>query len=104
MSGLLLRYDHSPGRDEQNISIGETMQFRLYHPDTAYEIDITKFKVRFNGGIWYEHGHSSLTFTEISSREYRVYFNPPDFDYDTQISVELYCGGTSDHGILLEIL
>ena len=101
---LLLRHDHSPTRNEQNVPIGKVMQFRLYNPDPAFGIDITKFKVRFNAGSWYEYGNSRLTFTEVSYREYRVFFNPPNFSYDAQIDVELYC---TDHlnnkGILLEM-
>ena len=81
------------------------MKFRAYNPDPAFGIDITTFKVRFNKGSWYAHGDSRFTFTEVNYREYLVYFNPPIFAYDTQISVEVYC---EDHlnnkGTLLEIL
>lgn len=101
---LLLRYDHIPARNAQNVKTGKAMQFRLYNPDTAFGIDITKFKVRFDGGVWYRYGDNRLTFTEINYREYLVYFNPPNLPYDTQITAELYC---EDHrnnlGIKLEI-
>lgn len=102
---LLLRHDHSPARNEASAQVGKVMQFRLYNPDPAFGIDITKFKVRFNAGSWYEYGNSRLTFTEVSYREYRVFFNPPSFDYDSQINVELYCADhLNNKGILLEIL
>lgn len=101
---LLLRYDHIPARNAQNVKTGKVMQFRLYNPDTAFGIDITKFKVRFDGGVWYRYGNSRLTFTKVNYREYLVYFNPPNLPYDTQITAELYC---EDHrnnpGIKLEI-
>ena len=102
---LLLRYDHVPARNEQNVQIGKAMQFRLYNPDPAFGIDLTTFKIRFDSGAWYRYGDDRLTFTEISYREYKVYFNPPDFAYDSEITAELYC---EDHlnnpGIKLEIL
>lgn len=102
---LLLRYDHVPARNKQNVPMGKAMVFRLYSPDPMFSIDLSTFKVRFNSGVWYRYGDSRLTFTKVTYREYLVYFNPPNFDYDTQIGVELYC---EDHmnnpGIKLEIL
>jgi hypothetical protein len=102
---LLLRYDHTPARNEQNVQTGKAMQFRLYNPDTAFGIDLTTFKLKFDEGVWYRYGDSRLTFTEITYRECLVYFNPPDFDYGAEITIELYC---EDHlnnpGIKLEIL
>lgn len=102
---LLLRPDHIPARNEQNVQTGKTMQFRLYNPDPAFGIDLTTFKLRFDEGTWYRYGDSRLTFTEVTYREYKVYFNPPDFTYDSQIMIEIYC---EDHrnnpGIKLEIL
>lgn len=102
---LLLRYDHIPERDAQNVQTGKAMQFRLYNPDPAFGIDLTTFKLRFDEGTWYRYGDSRLTFTEITYREYRVYFNPPNFDYNSEIMIEVYC---EDHlnnpGIKLEIL
>ena len=102
---LLLRYDHVPARNAQNVQIGKAMQFRLYNPDPAFGIDLTTFKLRFDEGSWYRYGDSRLTFTEISYREYKVYFNPPNFDYNSEIMIEVYC---EDHlnnpGIKLEIL
>jgi len=102
---LLLRHDHSPGRNEQNVPVARPMKFRLYNPDSNFGIDDTTFKVRFNAGVWYEYGNSRLTFTTISAQEHHIYFNPPAFEYDTEINVELYCGDDSGNpGILLEIL
>lgn len=102
---LLLRYDHTPARNAQNVKTGKAMQFRLYNPDPAFGIDLTTFKLRFDEGSWYRYGDSRLTFTEISYMEYKVYFNPPNFDYNSEIMIEVYC---EDHlnnpGIKLEIL
>ena len=102
---LLLRHDHVPVRNEQNVQTGKAMQFRLYNPDPAFGIDLTTFKLRFDEGSWYRYGDSRLTFTEISYMEYKVYFNPPNFDYNSEIMIEVYC---EDHlnnpGIKLEIL
>jgi len=101
---LMVRYDHVPARDEQNVKIGKAMKFRLYNPDPLFGIDLTTFKVRFNGGTWYRYGDSRLTFTEVSYTEYLVYFNPPNFAYDSQIDVELYCEDNYNNpGIKLEI-
>lgn len=102
---LLLRYDHTPTRNAQSVKTAKAMQFRLYNPDTAFGIDITSFKVRFDGGAWYRYGDNKFTFTKVNYREYLVYFNPPNLPYDSQITAELYC---EDHrnnpGIKLEIL
>ena len=102
---LLLSHDHVPARNALNVKIGKAMQFRLYNPDPLFGIDLTTFKIRFNEGTWYRYGDTRLTFTEVSYREYLVYFNPPAFDYNSQIDLELYC---EDHrnnpGIKLEIL
>ena len=102
---LLLRYDHIPARNEQNVQSGKAMQFRLYNPYSALGIDLTTFKLRFDKGAWYRYGNSRLTFTEVSDREYKVYFNPPNFSYDSSVEIEVYCEGNSnDPGIKLEIL
>ena len=102
---LLLSHDHVPARNALNVKIGKAMQFRVYNPDPLFGIDLTTFKIRFNEGTWYRYGDTRLTFTEVSYREYLVYFNPPAFDYNSQIDLELYC---EDHrnnpGIKLEIL
>lgn len=102
---LLLRYDHTPGRNEQNIPISRAMKFRVYNPDPAFGIDITTFKVRFNGGSWYTHGDPRFTFTKVNYREFLIYFNPENYNYDSKVDVEVYC---EDHlnnkGIELEIL
>ena len=102
---LLLRYDHVPARNEQNVPMGKAMQFRLYNPDSAFGIDLTTFKLRFDEGVWYRYGDSRFTFTEVNYRECLVYFNPPNFLYDREIMIEVYC---EDHlnnpGIKLEIL
>ena len=102
---LLLRHDHIPVRNEQNVPMGRAMQFCLYNPDSAFGIDLTTFKLRFDEGVWYRYGDSRFTFTQISYREYKVYFNPPNFLYDREIMIEVYC---EDHrnnpGIKLEIL
>lgn len=101
---LLLRYDHVPARNALNVKIGKAMQFRIYNPDPLFGIDLTTFKVRFNEGTWYRYGDSRFTFNEISYREYLVYFNPPNFTYDSQIDVELYCEDNFNNpGIKLEI-
>jgi len=102
---LMVRYDHVPARDEQNVKIGKAMKFRLYNPDPLFGIDLTTFKVRFNGGTWYRYGDSRLTFTEVSYTEYLVYFNPPNFTYDSGITIEVYCEDNYNNpGIKLEIL
>lgn len=102
---LLVRHDHVPERDEQNVLTGKTMQFRLYNPEVELGIDLTTFKLRFDEGIWYRYGNSRLTFTEVSSKEYRVYFNPPNLDYNSEIMIEVYCEDKAHNpGIKLEIL
>ena len=102
---LLLRYDHVPARDEQNVQIGKAMQFRLYNPDPLFGIDLATFKLRFNGGTWYRYGDPRFTFTEVNYREYLVYFNPPNFTYDSGITIEVYCEDNYNNpGIKLEIL
>ena len=102
---LLLRYDHVPARDAVNVQMGKAMQFRIYNPDPLFGIDLTTFKLRFNEGAWYRYGDSRLTFTEVTYREYLVYFNPPSFDYDSQVDIELYCEDYANNpGIKLEIL
>lgn len=102
---LLLRYDHVPARNEQNVLMGKAMVFRLYSPDPLFSINLSTFKVRFDEGVWFRYGNPRLTFTKVTYREYLVYFNPPTFAYDRQVAVELYC---EDHmnnpGIKLEIL
>ena len=102
---LLLRYDHVPARNEQNVPMGKVMVFRLYSPDPLFSIDLSTFKVRFDEGVWFRYGNPRLTFTKVTYKEYLVYFNPPPFAYDRQVAVELYC---EDHmnnpGIKLEIL
>jgi hypothetical protein len=102
---LLIRHDHVPERDAQSVQTGKAMQFRIYNPDTAFGIDLTTFKVRFDEGAWYRYGNSRLTFTEVNYKECLVYFNPPNFTYNSEIMIEVYC---EDHlnnpGIRLEIL
>lgn len=102
---LLLRYDHMPGRNEQNVPISRAIKLRVYNPDPAFGIDITTFKVRFNEWVWYLYGDPRLYFTKVNYREYLIYFNPPNYNYDSKVDVEVYC---EDHlnnkGIELEIL
>lgn len=102
---LMLRHDHVPARDEQNVQMGKAMQFRLYNPDAELGIDLTTFKLRFDEGAWYRYGNSRLTFTEVNSREYLVYFNPSNFIYNSEIMIEVYCEDKANNpGIKLEIL
>ena len=102
---LMVRHDHVPERDEQNVLTGKAMRFRLYNPEVELGIDLTTFKMRFDEGDWYRYGDSRLTFTEVNSREYLVYFNPPNFTYDREIMIEVYCEDKAHNpGIKLEIL
>lgn len=102
---IRVHYDHIPARDAQNVQRGQVMQFCIYRPDPLFSIDITTFKIRFNAGIWYEYGDARFTFTEISYREYMVYFNPPDLEYDSQIMIEVYCEDNANNlCVKLEIL
>jgi len=101
---LRLKYDHVPALDAVNVQMGKAMKFRIYNPDPLFGIDLTTFKIRFNLGGWYRYGNSRLTFTEVTYREYLVYFNPPNFEYDSQVDVELYCeDNLNNPGIKLEI-
>lgn len=102
---LMVAYNHTPVRFEYNVPVNKIIQFRLYNPDSNFGIDLDTFKVRINKGEWIRYGDSKLVFTEISYREYKVYFNPPDFDYDSNIEVEVYCEDDFNNpGIKLEIL
>ena len=102
---LLLKYDHSPIREERNVSVSKVIQFRIYNPDSAFGIDLSTFKMRINDGVWYRYGNSRLTFTQVNYRECLVYFNPPNFTYDSQIDIKVYCeDNLNNPGIKLEIL